>query len=150
MEPRTFGTYKEDRLSKTFADYFMEYVNRTEEVCKGLSAEKRQKFQRERSQVREFLAAVQGQDWSGALALLQAIGDPDGLSRKSKSLYRNYEDELMKQFPDRPELTNFYTALYGRYGRYHIDLVCFREGNVEDFDYPEPTFEAFVQTFFDP
>ena len=122
-----------------------------EEVCKGLSAEKRQKFQRERSQVREFLAAVQGQDWSGALALLNAIGDPDGLSRKSKSLYRYYEDELLKQFPDRPELTGFYTALYGRYGRYHIDLVCFRDPNEKDDSwYPEPDFEAFVQTFFDP
>ena len=88
---------------------------------------------------------------SGALALLNAIGDPDGLSRKSKSLYRYYEDELMKQFPDRPELTGFYTALYGRYGRYHIDLVCFRDPNEKDDSwYPEPDFEAFVQTFFDP
>lgn len=149
-EPRTFASYRDRWLRNTFADYFMGYVNRTEDVCKNLSAEKRQKFQRERSQVREFLAAVGAQDWSGALALLKTIGDPDGLSRKSKSLYRYYEDELMKQFPDRPELTDFYIALYGRYGRYHIDLVCFREGDVEDFDYPEPTFEAFVQTFFDP
>jgi len=149
-EPRTFASYRDRWLRNTFADYFMGYVNRTEDVCKNLSAEKRQKFQRERSQVREFLAAVGAQDWSGALALLKTIGDPDGLSRKSKSLYRYYEDELMKQFPDRPELTDFYIALYGRYGRYHIDLVCFREGDVEDFDYPEPTFEAFAQTFFDP
>lgn len=150
MEPRTFATYKEDRLNETFGDYFMSYVNRTEDVCKNLSAEKRQKFHRERAQVRDFISAVQAQDWSGVVKLLNAIPDPAELSTKSKSLYRHYEDELMKQFPDRPELTDFYTALYGRYGRYHIDLVCFREGNVEDFDYPEPTFEAFAQTFFDP
>lgn len=149
-EPRTFASYRDRRLRNTFADYFMGYVNCAENVCNDLSAEKRRKFQRERSQVRDFLAAVGAQDWSGALGLLKTVGAPDALSRKSKSLYRHYEDELMEQFPDRPELTDFYTALYGRCGRYHIDLVCFREGNVEDLDYPEPTFEAFAQTFFDP
>ena len=150
-EPRTFASYKEDRLNETFGDYFMEYVNRTEDVCKSLSSEKRQKFQRERSQARDFLAAVQVQDWGGALALLQAAGDPDDLSRKSKSLYRHYEDELLKQFPDCPDIPRFYTSLYGRYGRYHIDMVCFRDPNdKDDSGYPEPAFEAFTQTFYDP
>lgn len=149
-EPRTFANYKEDCLKQTFADYFMEYVNRTEEVCKSLSSEKRQKFQRERSQVREFLAAVQAGDWSGALSLVNAIGDPDSLSRKSKSLYRHYEDKLLKQFPDCPDIPRFYTSLYGRYGRYHIDLVCFRDPEEKEAsDYPEPTFEDFARTFYD-
>lgn len=151
-KPRTFAHYKSKWLQRTFADYFMSYVNRMDDLCWNLPAEKRSQFQRERAQVRDFLAAVQAQDWSGALSLLKTISDPDGLSRKSKSLYRHYEDELMKQFPDHPELTDFYTALYGRYGRYHIDLVCFCDPNQPDDDdlYPEPTFEAFARTFFDP
>ena len=151
-EPRTFARYKEDNLNETFADYFMSYVDRTEDVCKNLPAEKRSQFQWERSQVRDFLAAVQARDLSGALSLLKMIDSPDTLSRKSKSFYRQYETELLRQFPDHPELTDFYTALYGRYGRYHIDLVCFHDPNQRDDDdlYPEPTFESFAQTFFDP
>ena len=150
-EPRTFAAYAQEYLTRTFADYFMSYVNRAEDVCKNLSAEKRLQFQRERAAVRDFCAAVQAQDWNGALALLRAIRDPDALSRKSKSFYRNYENILLKQFPDHPELTGFYTALYGRYGRYHINLVCFRDPNEKDDSlYPEPTFETFVQTFYDP
>ncbi len=154
-EPRTFATYKEDRLDETFADYFMEYVNRTEEVCKGLSAEKRQKFQRERSQVRDFLAAVQAGDWDGVVKLLNAIEDPAALSTKSKSLYIHYdENHLLRPLSTNPAVKRFYDQLYGRHGRNYGNWVtwvrCYDPANTRIAPYPRPTFETFAQTFFDP
>ena len=154
-EPRTFATYKEDRLDETFADYFMEYVNRTEEVCKGLSAEKRQKFQRERAQVRDFLAAVQAGDWDGVVKLLNAIEDPAALSTKSKSLYIHYdENHLLRPLSTNPAVKRFYDQLYGRHGRNYGNWVtwvrCYDPANTRIAPYPRPTFETFAQTFFDP
>lgn len=152
-EPRTFAAYKVRHLKRTFADYFMSYVDRTEDVCKNLSAEKRRQFQRERAQVRDFLAAVQAEDWDGVVKLLNAIEDPANLSRKSKSFYRCYEKPLLEQFPGSPEVERFFGEMFGPRDKYHMgsDLVTFQYGEAEEGDmYPEPTFEAFVQTFFDP
>lgn len=154
-EPRTFATYKEDYLKRTFADYFMEYVNRTEDVCKNLSAEKRQKFQRERAQVRDFLAAVQAGDWDGVVKLLNAIEDPAELSTKSKSLYIHYdENHLLRPLSTNPDVKRFYDRLYGRHGRNYGNWVtwvrCYDPANTRIAPYPRPTFEAFAQTFFDP
>ncbi|WP_251317233.1 SMI1/KNR4 family protein [Flintibacter muris] len=154
-EPRTFATYKEDYLKRTFADYFMEYVNRTEDVCNNLSAETRQKFQRERAQARDFLAAVQARDWDGVVKLLNAIEDPAALSTKSKSLYIHYdENHLLSPLSTNPAVKRFYDKLYGRHGRDHGNWVtwvqCHDPAETHRAPYPRPTFEAFAQTFFDP
>ena len=152
-EPRTFAAYQADYLRETFADYFMSYVDRTEDVCRNLSGEKRRRFQRERAQVRDFYAAVQAQDWSGMVRLLHAIDSPGALSRKSQSFYRCYEETLLEQFPGSPEVERFFGEMFGPQDKYHMgrDLVTFQYGEAEERDlYPKPTFEAFVQTFFDP
>lgn len=154
-EPRTFAAYRDRWLKNTFADYFMGYVNRTEDVCKNLSAEKRQKFQRERAQVRDFISAVQAQDWSGVVKLLNAIPDPAELSTKSKSLYIHYDEHhLLRPLSTNPDVKQFYDKLYGRHGRDHGNWVtwvrCYDPANTRIAPYPRPTFEAFAQTFFDP
>lgn len=154
-EPRTFAAYRDRWLKNTFADYFMGYVNRTEDVCKNLSAEKRQKFQRERAQARDFIAAVRAQDWSGVVKLLNAIPDPAELSTKSKSLYIHYDEHhLLRPLSTNPDVKRFYDRLYGRHGRNYGNWVtwvrCYDPANTRIAPYPRPTFEAFAQTFFDP
>ena len=155
-EPRTFAAYQAEHLNRTFADYFMSYVNRVDDLCRNLSAEKRQKFRRERAQARDFLAAVQAQDWDGVVKLLNAIEDPAALSTKSKSLYIHCDEHHLLRPPlaADPDVKRFYDRLYGRHGRDHGNWVtwvqCCDPSETHRAPYPRPTFEAFVQTFFDP
>ena len=82
------------------------------------------KIQRERAQVRDFLAAVQAGDWDGVVKLLNAIEDPAELSTKSKSLYIHYdENHLLRPLSTNPDVKQFYDKLYGRHGRDHGNWV---------------------------
>lgn len=151
-EPHTFASYAQEYLTQTFADYFMSYVDRTEDVCKNLSDEKRRQFRRERAQVREFIAAAQAQDWDGVVKLLNAITDPAALSTKSKSLYIHYDEHhLLHPLSANLDVKRFYDQLYGRHGRNYGNWVqCYDPAETRRAPYPRPTFEAFTQTFFDP
>ena len=127
-----------------------------EDVIRAHDPKADKKEIRERAQARDFLAAVQAQDWDGVVKLLNAIEDPAALSTKSKSLYIHCDEHHLLRPPlaADPDVKRFYDRLYGRHGRDHGNWVtwvqCYDPSETHRAPYPRPTFEAFVQTFFDP
>lgn len=141
----TWPQYRE--VLTPFEDYFMDYVDRVEQVCRDLTAEKRQQFLRERAQVRDFQAAAGAGDWEGALATLTAL-EPAALSLKSRSFYLYYEKTLLGKLPDRPEVSLFFQKV-DKTRRYSAgsEFTCFWSEEDKRGDYPAPDFQDFAATF---
>ena len=141
----TWPQYRETLI--TFEDYLMNYVRKTEQVCRDLSMGKRVQFLREQLQVREFQAAVDAGAWEDALSLLLRL-EPAALSVKSRSFYLYYEKSLKRTFPDRPEVSDFFVRV-DKTRRYSggTEFTVFRSEKDEDWLYPHPDFSDFVKTF---
>jgi len=141
----TWPQYRETLL--TFEDYLMDYVEKVEQVCNGLSLEKRKQFQRERAQVREFQAAAEAEEWERALSMLLAL-EPAALSIKSRSFYLYYKKTLKRIFPDRPEVSDYFVRV-DKTRRYSAgtEFTTFWSKEEADRMYPNPDFSDFLRTF---
>ena len=146
--PITWSQYQS--FFTPFSDYLMDYVERVEELCASLSPEQRQQAQRERAQVREFQAALDGADWDEVLRMLMKL-DPTALSLKSRSFYLYYQDTLQRSLPDRPEVAAFFQGIQkSRRTNSGWEFTVFQETCFSGSRYPHPNFAQFLRTFEEP
>lgn len=141
----TWPRYRETLT--TFSDYFMDYVNRVEQVCRELTGEKRQQFFREQAQARNFQSAVEAKDWAAALIMLTGL-EPAALSIKSRSFYLYYKKTLKEHLPDRPEVPLFFQKVdKTRRCSAGAEFTCFWSEEDSEDDCPSPHFSDFLETF---
>ncbi len=148
--PPEFDQYCKEYLKRDFAAYYMAYVDKTEDCCRNMSAEKRRRAAWERAQVRDFLAAAELSDWQGARRLLEAMGDSRGLSRKSRSFFHQYESRMMEAFPEDEAVWKFFDGAFGSWNSYGYpnEPLSFQKDGGR-WRNPRQSFQAFVQTFYD-
>lgn len=148
--PPTFDQYQKEQLKQSFAAYYMKYVDKTEDFCRNMPAEKRSRAEWERAQVRDFLSAMEVSDWQGAKQLLKAIGDSRNLSKKSRSLFHQYETPMMQAFPEDEMVRQFFDGAFGSWNSYGYpnEPISFQEDGGR-WHNPRQSFKAFVQTFYD-
>ena len=147
-KPHSFAAYHDWALGRDFTAYYMEYVDRTEDLCQNMSAEKRTRARWERAQVRDFLAAVQAADWQGARLLLKAVGDSQALSKKARSFYAHYETSMIETFPEDTQVKRFFDGISSRRNR-RGKLLSFYEPDGIPWFNPRFPFKDFVRTFED-
>ena len=148
--PPTFAGYCKKELKQNFAAYYMEYVNETEDFLQNMTAEKRRRAEWERAQVRDFLAAMKESDWQGAKRVLEALGDSHELSKKTRSLFHQYEKPMMEAFPQDKGVWKFFDGAFGSWNSYGYpnEPISFRKDGGR-WRNPGQSFQAFVQTFYD-
>ncbi len=129
----------------TFEDYFMHYVDQAEQLCASIPFEKKLRFYRERMQVLEFQDAIEEEDWDRVLSMLIELA-PAELPTKIRRFYRYHQRMLETQFPERPEVTNFFREMDRTY-RYRCSESSYIQGNAGfSTMYPYPSFEDFMQS----
>ena len=140
-----------------FAGYFMEYVQRMQEFCDSLPADKKRQALRERELVLPFQAAVERRDWNEVLYFLRRI-NPRELSEKTTFFFQYHRLAVLEGLPEEPLAAGFYQELEKcrrwNYNRYHgfYDPEkgrVIRDGYDAHFCYAVPTFPQFFQTFVD-
>ena len=148
--PADFPKYCKKEFMQDFAAYYMEYVDKTEDFLRNMPAEKRRRAEWERTQVRDFLAAMKESDQEGIKLVLAAMGDSRELSKKTRSLIHQYEKPLMTAFPEDKTVWEFLDGAYGSWNShgYPNEPISFREDGGR-WRNPRQHFDAFVQTFYD-
>ncbi len=152
-----FSLTREMKNWEPFADYFMEYVRKTQEFCDHLPEERKRQALQEREIVLAFQAAMERQDWKEILHLLQNT-NPNALSEKTTFFFKYYQKALQQGLPEEPLVTGFYREIekcsrwnYERYhGFYDEEKKKVMQDNYEThIDFAIPTFQQFFQTFVD-
>lgn len=148
--PETFEAYRRKYLKRDFAAYYMAYVNKTEDFLRNIPAEERRRAAWERAQVRDFLSAMEAQDWQGIRKLLAAMGDSHELSKKARSFFHQYEKAVMEKFPGDRTVWRFFDGAFGSWNSYGYprEPIGFREDGGRWVN-PRQSFEAFIRTFYD-
>lgn len=152
-----FSLAQEMKSWEPFADYFMEYVRRTQEFCENLSVAQKNQALREREIVLAFQAAVECQDWKETLHLLKNT-DPKILSEKTTFFLQYHQKTVCQALPDEPLPKDFYHEMEKcskwNYERYHgfydpEKKKVMRDSYEAHTDLAIPTFQQFFQTFVD-
>lgn len=152
-----FSLEEEMKGWEPFVDFFMKYVQKTQEFCDNLSKEQKWKALKEREIVLSFQAAIEQQDWNEVQRLLQST-TPKELSEKTTFFFKYHQKVVLQGLPEEPLATDFYREIERcrrwNYERYHgfydeTKKKIMRDGYEAHTDLPVPTFQQFFQTFLD-